>query len=146
MKTLVNCTPTEFFIQTNKIRKSAEKWLKDTNILEIRKRSPQGDFVTSHGASAEEVKAKMEERKKAWAEQAKKNLFDILDAVFEDHPQETIELMALVCFIDPKDADNHTISEYLQCINEILTDDAVIGFFTSLASLGEMNIGIPVNQ
>lgn len=146
MKTLVNCTPTEFFVQTNKIRKAAEKWLKDTNILEIRRRMPQGDFVTPKGASAEEVKAKMEERKKAWAEQAKKNLFDILDSILEDHPQETIELMALVCFIDPEDADNHAMSEYLQCINEVIMDEAVIGFFTSLISLGEMNIGTAVSQ
>lgn len=141
MKTLVNCTPTEFFVQTNKIRKSAEKWLKDTNILEIRKRAPQGDFVASQGASEDEIKASIEERKAAWAEQAKKNLFDMLGAICEDYPQETIELMALVCFIDPKDADKHTMSEYLQCINEIIMDDAVMGFFTSLASLGATNIG-----
>lgn len=141
MKTLVNCTPTEFFVQTNKIRKSAEKWLKDTNILEIRKRAPQGDFVASQGTSEEEIKSSIEKRKAAWAEQAKKNLFDMIGAVCEDYPKETIELMALVCFIDPKDADNHTMSEYLQCINEIIMDDAVMGFFTSLASLGATNIG-----
>lgn len=137
MKTLANCTPTEFFVQTNKIRKSAEKWLKDTNILEIRKRAPEGDFVAPTGTSDSEVKASIEERKKAWAEQARKNLFDMLEAICEDYPQETIELLALVCFVEPKDADNHTMSEYLQCINELICDDAVMGFFTSLGSLGE---------
>lgn len=144
MKTLVNCTPTEFFTQTNKIRKAVEKWLKDTNILEIRKRAPEGDFMPSEGMSKDEVKEQIEKRKEAWAEQAKKNMFDMLEAMFEKHPQETIELMALVCFVEPEDADNHKMSEYLQCVNEIIADEAVMGFFTSLASLGEMNIGIAV--
>lgn len=141
MKTLVNCTPTEFFSQTNKIRKSAEKWLKDTNILEIRKRAPQLDFKASKDMSKEELTAQMEQRKLAWAEQARKNLFAILEAVLEEYPQETIELMALVCFVEPKDADKHSMSEYLQCVNEIIADDAVMGFFTSLASLGQTNTG-----
>lgn len=141
MKTLVNCTPTEFFSQTNKIRKSAEKWLKDTNILEIRKRTPQLDFKPSKDMSKEELTEQIEQRKLAWAEQARKNLFAILEAVLEEYPQETIELMALVCFVEPKDADKHSMSEYLQCVNEIISDDAVMGFFTSLASLGQTNIG-----
>lgn len=141
MKTLVNCTPTEFFTQTNKIRKAVEKWLKDTNILEIRKRAPEGDFKPSEGMSKDEVKEQIEKRKEAWAEQAKKNMFDMLDAMLEKDVQGTIELLALVCFVEPKDADNHTISEYLKCINEIIMDEAVMGFFTSLASLGQMSIG-----
>lgn len=141
MKTLANCTPTEFFTQTNKIRKKAEKWLKDTNILEIRKRAPKLDFEASADMSKEDLKAQMDKRKQAWAEQSKKNLFAMLEAVLEKHPQETIELMALVCFVEPKDADNHKMSEYLQCVNEIISDDAVMGFFTSLASLGQTNTG-----
>ena len=141
MKTLANCTPTEFFAQTNKIRKKTETWLKDTNILEIRKRAPQVDFGASADMSKEELREQIEKRKEAWAEQSKRNLFAILESVFEEHPEETIELMALVCFVEPKDADNHKMSEYLQCVNEILSDDAVMGFFSSLASLGQTNTG-----
>lgn len=37
MKNLANCTPSEFLKQTNKIKKSVEKWLKATDIMEIRK-------------------------------------------------------------------------------------------------------------
>lgn len=146
MKTLVNCTPVEFFAQTNKIRKLAEKWLKDTNILEIRKRKPQGNFTPAKGMSEEEIKGLIEKRKEAWAEQAKKNLFDILDSMLEQNAEETIELLALVCFIEPEHANDHKMSEYLQNINELMTDEAVIGFFTSLESLGATNIGSAVNQ
>lgn len=144
MKTLANCTPSEFFVQTNKIRKKAEKWLKDTNILEIRKRAPQAKFEASKDMSKEELSEQIAKRKSAWEEQARKNLFAILEAVLEEHPQETIELMALICFVEPKDADKHTMSEYLQCVNEIISDEAVMGFFISLASLGQTSGGTAV--
>ena len=144
MKTLANCTPSEFFVQTNKIRKKAEKWLKDTNILEIRKRAPQTKFEASKDMSKEELSEQIAKRKSAWEEQARKNLFAILEAVLEEHPQETIELMALICFVEPKDADKHTMSEYLQCVNEIISDEAVMGFFISLASLGQTSGGTAV--
>ena len=39
-KNLANCTPKEFLVQTNRLRKSAEKWLKATDIMNIRKNIP----------------------------------------------------------------------------------------------------------
>lgn len=138
MKTLANCKPTEFFAQTNKIRKAVKNWLDVTEILEIRKRVPS--LKTPQKAeSKEELEKNLEERKQAFAKQTRENLFDMLEAILEDHPQETIELMALVCFIEPKDADNHMMSEYLTAINELMNDKAVIDFFYSLASLGTVN-------
>ena len=138
MKTLANCKPTEFFTQTNKIRKAVKNWLDVTEILEIRKRVPTL-ATPAKAESKEELEKNIEERKQAFTRQTMENLFDILEAVLEDHPQETIELMALVCFIDPKDADNHTMSEYLSAINELMNDKAVVDFFYSLASLGTAN-------
>lgn len=138
MKTLANCKPTEFFTQTNKIRKAVKNWLDVTEILEIRKRVPTLATPTK-AESKEELEKNIEERKQAFTRQTRENLFDILEAVLEDHPQETIELLALVCFIDPKDADNHTMSEYLSAINELMNDKAVVDFFYSLASLGTAN-------
>lgn len=138
MKTLANCKPTEFFTQTNKIRKAVKNWLDVTEILEIRKRVPTLATPTK-AESKEELEKNIEERKQAFTRQTRENLFDILEAILEDHPQETIELMALVCFIDPKDADNHTMSEYLSAINELMNDKAVVDFFYSLASLGTAN-------
>lgn len=135
MKTLANCKPTEFFAQTNKIRKAVKNWLDVTEILEIRKRVPTLATPTK-AESKEELEANIEKRKKAFAEQSRQNLFDILEVILDKHPQETIGLMALVCFIDPADADNHTMSEYLTAINELMGDKAVIDFFYSLASLG----------
>lgn len=139
MKTLVSCTPSEFLEQTYKIKQSVSKWLTDTDIINIRKRLPEG-LVKVTEIKSEEDKAKvLENNKKLLAEQSRKNLSAILDACLKDHPKETLEVLALVCFIEPEDVDNHKMHEYLVAINEIINDEAVIGFFTSLARLGLTN-------
>lgn len=129
MKNLANCKPTEFLVQTNRIRKYAEKWLTITGIPDIRKNVPP----------VKEGQTK-EERKEELAEAAKENLRKILDAVMQDHPQETVELMGLMCFVEPEDVDNHPMSFYLESVSEILNDEAVLGFFTSLVNLGQRGI------
>lgn len=129
MKNLANCKPTEFLMQTNRIRKYAEKWLTITGIPNIRKNVPP----------VKEGQTK-EERKEELAAAAKENLRKILDAIMEDHPQETVELMGLMCFVEPEDVDNHPMSFYLESVSEILNDEAVLGFFMSLVNLGQKGI------
>ena len=139
MKTLVNCTPTEFFAQTNRIRKSAEKWLKDTKVLEIRRREPENLPELSDATSVEDKARILAERKEIIRKTAFANLNEMLNAVIDEYPKETIELMALCCFVEPEDADKHTMSEYLANFNEIISDEAVLGFFSSLGLLGVEN-------
>lgn len=133
-KNLANCTPREFLTQTNKIRKSAERWLKATDIIAIRKNIPKLEV------SEEDPEKSVEEHKKAIQEQAKRNLSAILDAVLEEHPDETLELLALCCFVEPSEVNDHKITEYLANVVEIINDEAVIGFFTSLMRLEQRNI------
>lgn len=135
MKTLANCTPREFLKQTNRIRISAEKWLTATKILEIRKRMPELPAPTETKDKAELQKA-IEERKEAFAKQTRENLFAMLEAILETNADETLELLALCCFVEPEDVDNHTMSEYLVSIGELLNDAGVISFFDSLVRLG----------
>ena len=135
MKTLANCTPREFLKQTNRIRKVAEKWLTDTKILEIRKRMPELS-EPKKPSSKEEFAESVEERKAAFAEQARKNIFDMLDAMLEQYADETLELMALVCFIEPEEIDNHSMSEMFTAISEVMDDEGVVNFFGSLVRLG----------
>lgn len=121
MKNLANCKPSEFLAQTNKIRKSVSKWLTDTDIVNIRKRVPTlTDGMTD------------EEKKEALNKQASENFSKILDAIMEEHPEETLELLALICFVEPKDVDKHEITEYMDSITELLNNESVLGFFTSL--------------
>lgn len=139
LKTLVSCKPTEFLKQTNRIKKSAEKWLTDTDILNIRKRLPVLEMMPKD-ATDEERKAVFERNKKIAEDQAKKNVSAMLDAILEEHPEETLELLGLCCFVEPDHIDDYKVTDYLAAFNSIIQDKDVLGFFTSLASLGQMNI------
>lgn len=139
LKTLATCKPSEFLRQTNRIKKSVEKWLTDTDILNIRKRMAALEIVPKDATEAER-KAIYEKNKKLTEEQAKRNLSAMLDAILEDHPDETLEILALCCFIEPAEADNYPISVYFEAFNSLINDKAVISFFTSLASLVQTNI------
>ena len=138
MKNLANCKPSEFLIQTNRIKKSVENWLTLTDILNIRKRLPKLDVVTKD-MSDEEKKELIQHNKAISDIQVKKNLSDILDAILDKHPKETLELLALLCFVEPKDVDNYPMEEYLKSFTELISNEAVIGFFISLASLAQKN-------
>jgi len=139
MKNLANCTPKEFLLQTNKIRKAVSKWLELTDILNLREETPR--FVPLSGdASPADIERHMDEYKKRVAESSKRSLNNILDAIMDKHPDETIELLALVCFVDPKDVNKFTIEEYLKTINELVGNETVIDFFTSLVRLAKSGI------
>lgn len=136
MKTIANCKPSEFLRQTNRLRKSAEKWMKDTDIINIRKRIPI--FTTVPPDATQEEREKINRENEALkTEQAIKNMNAILDAALEQYPDETLEILALCCFVEPEDVDNYNVADYLNAFTEILQNGAVISFFTSLARLGQ---------
>lgn len=135
MKNLANCKPSEFLKQTNRIRKSVENWLKITDVMSIRKRMPEGMPEITKDMSKDEARAVLEKRQEMMAEQSQRNLKAMLDAMLDTHPDETLEVLALCCFVEPEDVDNYSVSEYLLSINELLADSNVRDFFTFLMSL-----------
>lgn len=139
LKTLADCKPSEFLRQTNLIRKSVERWLTVTDIAAIRKRLPAME-ATPEGADAEKTAEIIKRNKAAMAKQARKNLSAILDAMLEEHPDETLEVLALCCFVEPKDVDKHPMGEYLTAFSKLISDEAVLGFFTSLMRLAQTGI------
>ena len=120
MKNLANCTPREFLRQTNRIRKAAARWLEGTDALAIRRRG------AGEGESG--------------IEQAARNLRDILEAALEKCPDETAELLGLMCFIEPEELDQHSMAELLTSATELLNSPEVADFFTSLARWGRSGI------
>lgn len=132
MKNLANCSPKEFLVQTNKIRKSVANWLTATKVLEIRKHLPE----IPEGATPEE-------REEAVSAQVKQNITDMLDSALDEHPDETAELLGLMCFIDPDDLENHRMTELLGAFGEIISNKDVISFFTSLIPLVTTNTSAP---
>lgn len=138
MKTLATCTPIEFLKQTNKIRKSVQVWLEDTKILEIRNSVPALTPIRKDMEESERLKI-FNENKAKIEKASRDNLFKILDEVLEKHPEETLEVLALCCFIEPENANEVSVRDYLNALAELLGDSAVMGFFTSLAQWGQMN-------
>lgn len=122
MKTLTNCTPREFLRQTARIRHAVEKWLTMTDILNIRKRLPEIPQT-----------ATPIERGELLRKQTTENLRAMADAILDEHPDETADLLALCCFIEPEEMDEHPMTEYLAAAAEMIGDENVISFFTSLA-------------
>lgn len=137
-KNLANCTPEEFLTQSNRIRKSAERWLKATDVMNIRKNVPKLDLPD--GLSKEETSKRIEEHDKKVKEAARKNFSDMLDSILEKHPKETLELLALISFVEPKDVNSHKITDYLTNVTEVMNDESVLSFFTSLMRLGQTGI------
>lgn len=139
MKNLSNCTPVEFLKQTNKIRHSIEGWLKDTGILEVRKNKAQLIEITDNMSDEEREDAEKENEKRART-QVKKNISDMLDKALEINAEKTVEVLALMCFVDPKEANNVKPTVYLKNVSELLSDKDVIDFFISLMRLEQIDI------
>lgn len=137
MKNLANCKPSEFLSQTNKIRKSVEKWLKLTDIINIRKRMPIGMPEITADLSSDELEAVNKKRRQMMMEKAKENLSAILDACLDDYPAETLEILALCCFVDPEDVDNYEMKDFLNAALDMIEDETVIRFFTLLMRLAK---------
>ena len=115
MKHLANCTPREFLRQTNRIRRRAEKWLDWTRLKDLR--PPLRDDVPLE-------------------EQIRGGIMALVEAILEEHPDETAELLGLMCFIEPEALDGHTSAELIGALGEMLACPEVIGFFTSSARWG----------
>lgn len=138
MKNLANCTPSEFIRQTVLLKKAAQDWLDSVQIIDIIRRKPTY-IVAKAGISAEERAEIIKQNAELEKKQGLKNLSDIMDAAFEQNPEKTLELLALTCFVEPSDVDSHPITWYLQSISELIQNEDVLSFFTSLAQLERMN-------
>jgi hypothetical protein len=139
VKTLANCTPTEFLAQTFSIAESATKWLNDIDVKGILgRKTVLTEFPQD--ASEEEKEAIRSENREAIRTQTRKNIMELLKAAMVTHGKETIEILALCCFIDPREAENYKPTYYMAAVTSLISDKDVIDFFVSLAHLGQMNI------
>lgn len=134
IKTLSTCTDIEFLRQTNKIRHAVKEWLDVTDIMKVYCRTADIEEIpVGDEAKAEVIR---EKNKKLIRDQFMKNLDEILDSILEKHPEETLKVLRLCCFVDPDD-DSHKVTYYLGAFSQMMGDQDVIDFFTSLINLGQ---------
>ena len=110
--------------------------MKATRIVEILRQKPIFKTLPAD-ATAEERKAVIEENSKIKQDQGMNNLSQIIDLALGENPEKTLEILALCCFVEPENVDDHPMSYYLEAMNELIHDEGVIGFFTSLASTAQ---------
>lgn len=138
MKNLANCTPTEFLTQTNKIRKSVHSWLKLTDLMNIRQKRPRLTPLTNEMTDKERAQVILD-NKEAMKEQARENFSLMLDKMLDDYPEQTLEVIGLINFIDKSELDNYKMVDLMANTLEMLEDEAVMGFFGLLMRLGSKN-------
>ena len=120
-KTLANCKAAEFLRQANKIRKQAKEYYDILNISGIRDRMAKkyaeqdeaGKEATSHEFVSE-----------------------ILDAVLDANAEKTVEIVGLVAFMEPEQAQELEPAEMFDILFDCLTSERVMDFFIKMAALG----------
>lgn len=145
MKNLANCKPSEFLKQTLRIKKNIESWLTSDDIKEIRQRLPDLEKISESMTNQEKGEALLENQKRL-KEQGFKNFLDILEILMDKKADETLSVLALCCFVEPKDVDEYPMEDYLDSIADLISNNAVIRFFISLARLGQTNISIVAKE
>ena len=132
MKNLATCKPTEFVAQTAKIKNAVADWVKVIDLMKIRSTQPHYEDIPidSTPEQQDEIIRRNAEAKK---NQITVNLNKILDNMLVEHPKETLDVLALCCFVEPEHVDDYTIDEYMECIMEMLQNKSVMNFFLLLA-------------
>ena len=120
-KTLANCKATDFLRQANKIRKVAKEYYDALNISGIRDR-----MAKKYATQDETGKAATR------AEYAS----EILDAILDENAEKTVEIIGMVAFLEPEQAEQLEPAEMFEILFDCLTSSRVMDFFIKLASLG----------
>lgn len=134
MKNLATCKPTEFVAQTVRIKDAVANWVEVIDLINIRNTQPAYLQVPKNATAdkrAEILRKNVEIQKK----QAMENLSTLLDNMLAKHPKETLDVLALSCFVEPEHVDDYTIDEYLECIMQMMQNKSVVSFFSLLAQI-----------
>lgn len=134
MKNLATCKPSEFIAQTAKIKNAVKDWVEVIDLMKIRATKPVY-LAYPIDATKEERERIFEQNEELKKKQAMENVNKILDNMLVSHPQETLNVLALCCFVEPEHVDDHSVDEYLQCIMEMVQNKSVVNFFSLLAHL-----------
>lgn len=144
MKATPKMTPTEFLAWTISVKNEFPHWLEVTKIQEIRGVMPDLPDIPTGGTKAE-IEAVEKEREKLLREQGLKNFWRIIDAAAYEHAADTVRLIAALCGVAPDEADNHTMGEYMEVLNDTLSDVETIRFFSLFLKL-EKSLGLIVQK
>lgn len=125
MKTISELNGVDFLRQCNKIRHEVSSILKNTKVMEIRKKVP-----VYEDTDTKEIRLKKLE------EQQKKNLDEMLDIILEEKAEDTVKLFDLLIIKEDGDKELPGI-ELAMTGFQILSDKRVVDFLLSLMRLAD---------
>ena len=129
MKTLATCTLPEFLRQTNKIRHAVADFYDTCDFGGIMKRKPELTGQETDEELAEKIR-----------KQSKQNLSDLLDVCLDTNAEKTVEIVGLMCFKNAQEAAEMSSTEFLGAALELLSNEDVVSFFTSVANSGLLDM------
>ncbi len=125
MKTLMDCTNTEFLVQANKIKGDVEKFLKTTKISEIRRQRIE---LTGNETEEEKKAAEKQHVEKVWDE--------IFKATFVENTEMTMDIIAKMCFTTHAEIEKLSPTEITNLAILLLGNQRINDFFSALSVWG----------
>ena len=129
MRTIANLNGIEFLRAVNRTRHAVEKLMTVTDVLTIWRKNP-----TFTGKETPEEKMAMQKN------QIKQNLNDMLDALLEEHPEETYACIMAMCVSDEGEPEPDGIEMVMAAFN-LISDKRVLDFLFSLGKSGLIDTG-----
>ena len=118
------------------MKKAVEKWVTVTDIKNIIKRKPENiESLTGDEEKDREIK---ERNKEKTTSHGLLNLSAMMDAALEEHTDETLEIIALMFFMNVEELNKLKSKDVLIPLNDMLNDEAITGFFSSLFSTAQI--------
>lgn len=130
MKTLMDCTSTEFLVQANKIKGDVENFIKVTKIPDIRR---QRIDIDSKATDEEKAAAEKQRVEKIWDE--------IFKATFVENPELTIDIIAKMCFTTVDEIEKLSPTEITNLAILLLGNQRINDFFSALSVWGLFGSG-----
>lgn len=143
MENLTKLSPTKFMMQTARMAKAVEKWFEVVDPEGIKKANLVKPLVIPEGCTAEKEEQLRKAHKQELGEKTKNYIMQLINSMFWEHPAETVEVLALACSVEPKDAEKYSAREYMAEISEMLNDEVVLGFFISSMQLLQKGMSRP---
>ena len=130
IKTLANCSTIDFLKQANKIRKAVGQFYDECNFGQIMRGQPEFPMNAT------------ETQREDIARNFRKNqLNEILDICLETNVEKTVEIIGLMCFMEKKEAENTPANILLGLALDLISNQAVIDFFSKMAKSGMIDMG-----
>lgn len=125
LKTLANCSTTEFLRQANQIRKKAAEYYSACKFKELLAEKPEFPPDTDDAERLQIAKALQ-----------RKKIDRLLDICLDENVEGTIEIIGLMCFKTRKETEEMEANVLLGLALDLIASERVLDFLSKMAKSG----------